>query len=117
MPRSLKRIRRRDPPSKPPACRRIASSRSTLWRSSNKNAVKLPGIIGGIAPESTIDYYRSIVAEFRSRKPDGSYPELIINSINMTKMIGMIAEGNLSGTADYLAAEIDRVAAAGADFA
>jgi aspartate racemase len=79
--------------------------------------MKIAGLIGGIAPESTIDYYRSIVQAYRARRNDGSYPALIINSIEMTKMVGMIAAGELSGTADYLAAEIDRVVSAGADFA
>jgi aspartate racemase len=39
------------------------------------------GIVGGTGPESTIDYYRSLVATWRSRRPDGSYPRVIINSI------------------------------------
>jgi aspartate/glutamate racemase len=30
------------------------------------------GLVGGIAPESTIDYYRSIIATYRERKADGS---------------------------------------------
>ena len=79
--------------------------------------MKIAGLIGGIAPESTIDYYRSIVQGYRARRNDGSYPALIINSIDMTKMVGMIAACDLEGTADYLAAEIDRVVSAGADFA
>ena len=29
-------------------------------------------IIGGIAPESTVDYYRSIITGYRERTPDGS---------------------------------------------
>lgn len=79
--------------------------------------MKIAGLIGGIAPESTIDYYRSIVQAYRARHNDGSYPPLIINSIDMTKMLSMISAGDLSGTADYLAGEIERVASAGAEFA
>src|SRR3954470_11177081 len=79
--------------------------------------MKIAGLIGGIAPESTIDYYRSIVQGYRARRDDGSYPSLIINSINMTKMVGMISAGDLVATADYLAAEVERVIAGGADFA
>ncbi len=44
--------------------------------------MKTLGIIGGIAPESTIEYYRLIIASYRTQKPDGSYPPLIINSID-----------------------------------
>ena len=36
--------------------------------------MKLLGIIGGIAPESTIEYYRSIVAAYRRRRPGAGYP-------------------------------------------
>ena len=38
--------------------------------------MKVAGIIGGIAPESTIEYYRLIVAAYRERLGDGSYPAL-----------------------------------------
>src|SRR5258705_373749 len=41
--------------------------------------MKTAGMIGGLGPESTIDYYRSIIARYRVRNPDGSYPSLIIN--------------------------------------
>lgn len=43
--------------------------------------MKTVGIIGGIGPESTIEYYRSIVRLYREQKPDGSYPSVIIISI------------------------------------
>ena len=35
--------------------------------------MKRLGIIGGTGPESTIDYYRSIVGLYRERQPDGTY--------------------------------------------
>jgi hypothetical protein len=37
--------------------------------------MKTVGIVGGIAPESTIEYYRLIIASYRGKKQDGSYPE------------------------------------------
>jgi aspartate racemase len=49
--------------------------------------MKTLGIIGGIAPESTIEYYRLIIASYRKQKQDGSYPNIIINSIDMKKML------------------------------
>ena len=48
--------------------------------------MKTPGIIGGIGPESTIEYYRLIIAAYRERKPDGSYPNILINSIDLNAM-------------------------------
>jgi aspartate racemase len=78
--------------------------------------MKIAGIVGGIAPESTIEYYRLIVQEYRARKPDGGYPRVIINSIDLTKMIGMISAGDLPGVTEYLASEVERLERAGADF-
>jgi aspartate racemase len=79
--------------------------------------MKRLGIVGGIAPESTIEYYRVIVAEYRARVTDGSYPQLVINSIDMSRMRGHIEAGELGPLADYLLGELRRLADAGADFA
>jgi aspartate racemase len=78
--------------------------------------MRILGIVGGIAPESTIEYYRSIITLYRSRQPDGSYPALIINSIDMQKMLGMIGAGELAGVTQYLLSEVRKLASAGADF-
>jgi aspartate racemase len=80
------------------------------------SAEKTPGIVGGIGPESTIEYYRSLLAQFRARVPD-RYPQVLINSIDLTRMLGLIAAGRLDAVAEYLAAEVARLAQAGADFA
>jgi len=73
------------------------------------------GIIGGIGPESTIEYYRQMLAEYRDRCPDGSYPPIVINSIDMQKMLSLIAADQLGAVADYLTSEVERLANAGAD--
>jgi aspartate racemase len=78
--------------------------------------MKVLGIIGGIAPESTIAYYRAIIAEYRARVIDGSYPPLIINSIDLTKLLALAAKDRQQLTI-YLLAEIQRLAEAGAQFA
>jgi aspartate racemase len=57
--------------------------------------MKTAGIVGGIGPESTLEYYRLIVALYRERNPDGSYPQLIINSIDMRRMRSLIEANNL----------------------
>lgn len=75
------------------------------------------GIVGGIGPESTVDYYRAIVALYRERKGDGSYPPLIVNSIDLQKLLAFLAAGQLEPLTSYLADEIEKLAAAGADFA
>jgi len=78
--------------------------------------LKTAGIVGGIGPEATIQYYQLIVKLYRERTGDGSYPSVLVNSIDVTKMLGLIGEGRLKEVTDYLLAEIERLARAGAHF-
>src|SRR5713226_8022211 len=78
--------------------------------------MKTVGIIGGIGPESTIEYYRGIIAVYRERQTDGSYPLMILNSINLTLMVGWITANELDKAADYLVAGLEKLARAGVDF-
>ena len=77
--------------------------------------MKTIGIIGGIAPESTIEYYRLIIASYRKQRPDGSYPPIIINSIDMKKMLDLIGANELAGVTEYLVGEVKKLAQAKAD--
>jgi aspartate racemase len=78
--------------------------------------MKTLGIIGGIAPASTIEYYRMLVARYQERRPDGSNPPVIINSIDMQTMLRLIGADALDDVTVYLLAEIEKLARAGADF-
>jgi aspartate racemase len=78
--------------------------------------MKTAGIIGGIGPESTIEYYRQIIAAYRQRQRDGSYPSLLINSIDMKKMLDLIGANELAAVTQYLLGEVQKLAQAGADF-
>jgi aspartate racemase len=73
-------------------------------------------MIGGLGPESTVDYYRSIIARYRARKPDGGYPHVVLNSLDVEKGIALLDAGRLGDFADYLAAGVELLARAGADF-
>lgn len=77
--------------------------------------MKTLGIIGGIGPESTIEYYRLFIAAYQERVRDGSYPPVVINSINLQKMVELITAGRLPEVVEYLVAELRRLAGAGAD--
>jgi aspartate racemase len=78
--------------------------------------MKTLGIIGGVGPESTIEYYQTIIALYRERTGDGSYPHFIINSIDLKKGLDFMGANDLTGMADYLLEEIDKLAGAGANF-
>lgn len=73
-------------------------------------------MIGGLGPESTIEFYGALLRLYRERAGDGSYPQFIINSVNLKQVVDTITANDLAGLASYLAAEIQKLADAGADF-
>ena len=78
--------------------------------------MKTLGMIGGVGPESTIDYYSKIIALYRERKPDGSYPSFLINSLDLEKGRAMVEANDWPGLTKYLVEEIQKLVKAGADF-
>jgi len=78
--------------------------------------MKTLGIIGGVGPESTIEYYQNIIALYRERRRDGSYPEFIINSVDLKKGLDFMDANDLAGMANYLLEEIGKLARASANF-
>jgi aspartate racemase len=79
--------------------------------------MKTVGIIGGIGPESTIEYYRQIIVSYREQKPDGSYPSIILNSVNFKPLLDLILANKWSQVTQHLVGELEKLAKAGADFA
>jgi aspartate racemase len=73
------------------------------------------GIVGGLGPESTIDYYRRILEEWKRESPSSS-PSIVIDSLDVDRGLRLV-EHDRPGLIEYLAASLARLAAAGADFA
>jgi aspartate racemase len=78
--------------------------------------MKTVGIIGGIAPESTVAYYRLIIDAYRKARLDGSYPSIIINSIDLSKVLTLVGANELTALSEYVGGEVQKLARAGADF-
>jgi aspartate racemase len=78
--------------------------------------MRTAGMIGGLGPESTIDYYRAILARYRARTHHQEYPHVVINSLDVDKGIAMLDAGRLDDLADYLSSAVDLLVRAGADF-
>lgn len=74
-------------------------------------------MIGGLGPESTVDYYRAIIARYRARTTSPGYPHVVINSLDVDRGIALLDSGRPDELADYLAAGVESLARAGADFA
>ena len=77
--------------------------------------MRTAGLVGGLGPETTVDYYRRIVAAWQVHEPK-SAPSIVIDSIDVQKVFRLVA-ADRDELADYLSVSIDRLARAGADFA
>ena len=73
------------------------------------------GIVGGLGPESTIDYYRRILEAWDSLDPT-SMPSIVIDSLDVATALRLV-ERDRAALVEYLLASLDRLAGAGADFA
>ena len=72
------------------------------------------GVVGGTGPESTIDYYRRFLATWARRGPVGTYPRLLIDSVEGGSVISALGEGRFDDVAEVLAEAVNALAAAGA---
>ena len=73
------------------------------------------GIVGGLGPESTIDYYRRILEEWKRVDPSSS-PSIIIDSLDVDRGLRLV-EHDRPALVEYLSGSLSRLAAAGANFA
>src|SRR5580765_645256 len=78
--------------------------------------MKTIGMIGGIGPESTIDYYKRLLDGTQKRTPGGPPPSIIINSIDLQKGLDLLGANQLDELSEYIAPEVMRLKGAGADF-
>jgi aspartate racemase len=76
--------------------------------------MKTIGIVGGTGPESTIDYYRLLIAGYRERVPDDSYPHIIINSVDLKTALDMLYANDLAALTEFMARAVEALARAGA---
>lgn len=78
--------------------------------------MKQIGIIGGLGPESTIDYYKSIIEAFRT---EGSLaaPEIFIYSVNIEDVLALVSRQEWNRLVYLLVSKVMALHRAGADFA
>jgi aspartate racemase len=72
------------------------------------------GLVGGLGPESTIDYYCRILDGWKATEPATS-PSIVIDSLDVRRALDLVAEDREALT-EYLLASVERLAGAGADF-
>lgn len=78
--------------------------------------MKKIGIIGGLGPEATVDYYQKIIDAFKTESGDLNYPEIIVYSVNMSEFIGLMKTGKYEQATSYLAEKVESLRRAGVDF-
>lgn len=78
--------------------------------------MKKIGMIGGFGPESTLDYYRLLINEYRQMQGEGSLPEIFIYSMDVYALLNIINQKRWNDVTDYLLGGINILAKAGADF-
>jgi aspartate racemase len=76
--------------------------------------MKRLGVLGGMGPESTIAYYRLVVATVRERWPVRPQAPVLINSIDVQRVLRLAGESALRELTDYLVSELEVLAKGGA---
>jgi aspartate racemase len=79
--------------------------------------MKRIGIIGGIGPESTVDYYKLIINAFHEKQTELGYPEIIIYSANLSSLMKILEAKDWIGLTDWLLGKVISLHKAGAEFA
>lgn len=78
---------------------------------------KTVGIIGGLGPESTVDYYRRILLECRRRTGLANNPDINIVSVDIVKALAHVSSREYDKLEAMLLSSAARLNAAGSDFA
>jgi aspartate racemase len=73
------------------------------------------GIVGGLGPESTIDYYRRILEAWGREDPSAA-PSIVIDSLDVRRALRLV-DTDRAALTEYLLASLHRLAGAGVDFA
>ena len=78
--------------------------------------MKKAGIIGGMGTETTVSYYRLLLSKYQDRKQDGSFPEILLYSIDFKYIVDLVKSNNLDKLVEFLSEKINLLYGAGADF-
>lgn len=79
--------------------------------------MKKLGLVGGMGPVSTIQYYHDMVYGVNERSGEKFFPSLAIESVNVFDVLELISKEKYDDVFEYLMKAINNLAAGGADFA
>ena len=69
--------------------------------------MKKIGILGGLGPESTVDYYKEIIGAFNSKYTHLAYPDILVYSANINELMTFVGDENWQGLSKWLLEKID----------
>ncbi len=75
------------------------------------------GIIGGMGPEATVDYYKRIVQFFHQHNQGLSTPEILIYSTDITALFSLVEDQRWDALEQWLLEKVAALKQAGAEFA
>jgi len=78
--------------------------------------MKRIGLLGGLGPEATLEYYKGIINAFKDDDLPLNYPEIVIFSVNMSEFLNMMINKEYGRLTDYIVDIIDKLKNAGASF-
>jgi aspartate racemase len=78
---------------------------------------RMLGVVGGIGPESTLDYYRRLVDGWHARVGPTSHPRVVINSVDSASAISAMVAGDLEPMRVEVQQAVEQLAGAGAGLA
>ncbi|WP_283679209.1 amino acid racemase [Lentilactobacillus sp. Marseille-Q4993] len=78
--------------------------------------MKKLGLVGGMGPESTLDYYSQLTSQFEKKHPH-SYPPIIIDSLDVYALLALEGEGKINEMVTMLTTSIESLTKAGAEVA
>ena len=74
------------------------------------------GIVSGLGPESTVDYYRGIIHAFKPTYEKDGYPEIAIESLDLRAVMSLIEKADWDEVSLCIASKFEVLRAGGAVF-
>ena len=78
--------------------------------------MKKIGIVGGLGPESTLDYYKGIIDAFKPDYEKNGYPEICIESVDLRTFVTYAEYNQWENVTDALAEKFENLRKNGCDF-
>lgn len=79
--------------------------------------MKVVGILGGLGPESTVDYYKRFIRHFQEKEHLSSTGEIVIYSASLEHFLELMEHGDWNLLSKWLITKIEALAQAGAEVA